>query len=130
MSAEGKTILVVEDDQETLHMLSRSLAVGGFNVLWARDASDALQLLDRYWKPIDLMLADVVLPGLSGPELTQRARERHPELLVVYVSAYDMETVRSHGVDPTQVPFLPKPYDPIHLIRFVREILDRSDRDT
>ena len=124
MPAEGKTILVVEDDQEMLYILSRTLAVGGFNVLWARDAGDALLLLERYSRRIDLMLVDVVLPGLSGPALVEKAAATHPELRVLYVSAYDDETVRSHGLDPDEAPFMPKPYDPVDLVRVVRMMLE------
>jgi two-component system, cell cycle sensor histidine kinase and response regulator CckA len=76
-----------------------------------------LLLLERYRRLIDLLLVDVVLPSLSGPELAARAKDQYPELLILYVSAYDQESVRLHGVDPDQMPFLPKPYEPSHLVQ-------------
>lgn len=120
---EGRAVLVVEDDQETLNVISRTLASGGFDVAWARNADDALQLLGRHHRKIELLLADVVLPDLSGPALVTRAMELYPDLRVVYVSAYDLDTIRAHGVEPDLVPFLPKPYEPSDLLRVVTQAL-------
>lgn len=116
-------ILVVEDSEELLNILSRSLAASGYEVLWARDGADALKLLTRDERPIAAMVVDVVLPGMSGPELVEAVRREHPTAEAVYVSAFDAETVRSHGIDPDHVPFLPKPYDQDQLLRVVQEAL-------
>lgn len=121
--ATSRRILVVEDSEELLSILSRSLAASGYEVLWARDGADALKLLTRDDKPIALMVMDVVLPGMSGPELVDAVRREHPRAEAVYVSAFDAETVRSHGVDPDQVPFLAKPYDQDDLLRVIQETL-------
>jgi two-component system, cell cycle sensor histidine kinase and response regulator CckA len=119
----GSTVLVVEDDQETLFMVSKTLAAGGYDVLWARDAAEALRSLSRREGAIGLILTDVVLPGLSGPKLVEQAQGTHPGIRAIYISAYDLEAVRNHGVDPDKVPFLPKPYEPAELLRMVREAL-------
>jgi two-component system, cell cycle sensor histidine kinase and response regulator CckA len=124
MGVELKIILVVEDDHETLNMLSRCLAAGGFDVLWARDGADALKLLERTSRKIDLVLADVVLPGIPAPEIYAHVSRKHPQARVVYVSAFDMDTVRSHGVDPSTIPFLSKPCEPSELIRVVQQVLE------
>lgn len=121
---EGRTVLVVEDDQETLNVISRTLAAGGFDVIWARNSEHALRLLSRHHRKIELLLTDVVLPDLSGPALVAQATEVYPELRVVYVSAYDLETIRAHGVEPERVPFLPKPYEPAELVRIVTGALE------
>jgi two-component system, cell cycle sensor histidine kinase and response regulator CckA len=113
----------VEDDQEVLNVLSRTLAAGGYDVIWARNAADTLKLLTRHDRPVVLGIVDVVLPGMSGPELVERLRREHPDLKAIYVSAYDKETVRSRGVDPDQRTFLPKPYDPKGLLDLVNEVL-------
>jgi two-component system, cell cycle sensor histidine kinase and response regulator CckA len=126
----GTTVLVVEDDQETLFMISKTLAAGGHDVLWARDADDALRLLSKREGSIGLILTDVVLPGLSGPELVARAREAYAGIAAIYVSAYDLEAVRSHGVDPESVPFLPKPYEPVELLKMVRDTLHGGEQGT
>ena len=104
-------------------MLSRALAVGGYSVLWARDAADALMMLERHQGVVDMMLVDVVLPGTSGPELVEQATRMHPGLRALYISAYDEETVRGHGVDPEEVPFVAKPYEPGDLVDRVNEVL-------
>ncbi|MEX2374556.1 MAG: response regulator, partial [Dehalococcoidia bacterium] len=121
--AKGQTVLVVEDDEETLNVLSRTLASGGLDVIWARDGADTLKLLTRHDGPISLMVVDVVLPGMAAPELVEEVRRVHPKAGAIYVSAYDVATVRSHGVDPDTMPFLPKPCEPRDLLRIVQEAL-------
>lgn len=124
MTAYGQTVLVVEDDEETLNVLSRTLASGGYDVIWARNGADTLKLLTKHEDvTISLIIVDVVLPGMSGPELVEAVREVHPIAGAIYVSAYDVETVRSHEVDPETMPFLPKPYDPSELLSLVEEVL-------
>ncbi len=123
MAATGQLILVVEDDEETLNVVARTLAAAGHDVIWARNGADALKRLTRLDRPLGLVLADVVLPGMSGLVLVEKVKERYPGAGVVFVSAYDAETVRSHGVDPDAVPFLPKPYEPEDLQRVVAEVL-------
>jgi two-component system cell cycle sensor histidine kinase/response regulator CckA len=123
MAMKGTTVLVVEDDEETLNVLSRTLAAGGYDVIWARNGADTLKVLTRHEGPIALMILDVVLPGMSAPEVVEKVRKKHPEAGAIYVSAYDDETVRSHGVDPDTMPFLPKPYEAEDLLDVVREEL-------
>lgn len=123
MTAPGQRLLAVEDNEELLNILARSLAAGGYDVLWARNGADALTLLTRDDYPIALVIVDVVLPGMSGPELVEKVLVTHPGASAIYVSAYDDDTVRSHGVDPTTMPFLSKPYEPEALLRKVEEVL-------
>lgn len=124
MTAHGQTLLVVEDDEETLNVLSRTLAAGGYDVIWARNGADTLKLLTRHNGPIALIIVDVVLPGMSGPELVEKVGRRYPNAGAIYVSAYDSETVKSHGVDPDTTAFLAKPYEPGELLRVVEQVLD------
>lgn len=123
MAEQGRRLLVVEDSEELLNILARSLAAGGYDVCWARNGADALKLLGRDDRPIALVVADVVLPGMSAPELVEKVLQIHPGASAIYVSAFDHETVRSHGVDPSTMPFLSKPYEPADLLRKVREAL-------
>jgi DNA-binding response OmpR family regulator len=123
MASAGSRLLVVDDSEELLNILSRELAASGYEVAWARNGEDALKLLTRDERPIALMIVDVVLPGMSGPELAEQVRGSHPEAGVMYLSAYDKQTVRSHGVDPDVVPFLSKPYEAEELLSVVKAAL-------
>ena len=123
MAANRLTVLVVEDDEETLNVIARTLAAAGRDVVWARNGADALKLLAKQAHPIALIIVDVVLPGISGPELVEKVLRRYPGARAIYVSAYDTETVREHGVDPGKMDFLPKPYEPADLLRRVAEAL-------
>ena len=117
------TVLVVEDDDETLNVLSRTLTAAGYDVVWARNGPQTLNLLTWHEDPISLMILDVVLPDTTGPELARKINREHPEARVIYVSAHDAETVRSYGVDPRIVPFLSKIDVADHLLRKVKELL-------
>ena len=119
------TVLVVEDDEETLSIISRTLAAGGFEVLWARDRADTVKLLDRHGRRIDVVVADVVLPDCTATELVEEVVARYPSARCVYVSAFDEDTVRQHGINPDEVPFMPKPCEPADLLDLVRRTLGR-----
>lgn len=123
MKATGETVLVVEDDEETLNVLSRTMAAGGYDVVWARNGADTMKLLTRHDGPIAVMIVDVVLPGISGPQLVKKVQRKYPKAAAIYVSAYDAGTVRAHGVDPESMDFLPKPHAPADLLRLVEEAL-------
>ena len=125
LDAQPATVLVVEDHEETLSVISRTLAAGGFDVVWARNGSDTVKLLARHPGRIDVVVADVVLPGMTAPAIVEKVSKKHPDVRAVYVSAYDEDTIREHGVDPDEVCFLPKPCEPADLIRMVSESLQR-----
>jgi two-component system, cell cycle sensor histidine kinase and response regulator CckA len=119
----SRTIMVVEDDEETLNVVARTLAAADYDVLWARNGDDTLTVLERHGSPIALMVVDVVLPGMTGPELVQTVKRKYPDTGAIYVSAFDLQAVRSHGVDPDTMPFLAKPYEPGELLSTVEEVL-------
>ena len=126
MAVVEQRVLAVEDNEELLNILSRTLAAGGYDVLWARNGADALALLARHDRPIALVVVDVVLPGMSGADLVENVLRVHRGARAIYVSAYDIDTVRSHGVEPDTMPFLPKPYEPEVLLRKVKEVLGQG----
>lgn len=121
--SKGSTILVIEDDEETLNVICRTLAAGGYDVMWARNGEDTLKLLTRHDGPISLIVSDVLLPGMPARAVVDSVSSRYPEVEALYVSAYDEDTVRSHGVDPDTMRFLPKPYEPQQLLDAVNETL-------
>ncbi len=119
----SRTIIVVEDDEETLNIVARTLAAADYDVLWARNGDDTLTVLDRHDSPIALMIVDVFLPGMTGPELVEVVTRKYPGAGAIYVSAFDLEAVRTHGVDPDTMPFLAKPYEPDDLLSVVENVL-------
>jgi CheY-like chemotaxis protein len=123
-----ETILVVEDDEAVRQFAIVALEEYGFRVLSAKDGPSAIELVRREPSRIELLLSDVVMPELSGPELASILRRNDPQLKVLYVSGYaDDDTVR-HGLLQSSAAFMHKPYAPQSLVRKVREVLDDVSR--
>ena len=93
----ASTVLVVEDELAVRRLASRVLRARGYRVLEASDGAEALQLMDRLGGRLDLVLTDVVMPGLSGPALVERLLPGAPELKVLYITGYSEEAIRQHG---------------------------------
>jgi CheY-like chemotaxis protein len=117
-----ETVLVVEDDEDVRGITCQVLEINGYTVLEAFDVEDAVRLADQHPGPIDLLLTDVVMPRMSGPELAEILRDRRPDVAVLYVSGYPDDR-RSQSA--RELEFLPKPFQLGELIRAVREQLDR-----
>ena len=98
----------------------------GYTVLAARHGAEALEVSERYPGPIHLLVADVVMPHMSGRELAERLRARRVGLRVLYVSGYTDDAILRHGVREAGVVLLQKPFTPDALARMVREVLDRA----
>ena len=123
MSPGGATILVVDDEPAVLETVRDGLAAHGYQVLTAGGGDEALQIAQTHQGPIALALVDVVMPGMSGPEVVQRLHAARPELKVLFMSGFSTEVVVVHGLD-TGDPILVKPFSLDTLGRKVREILD------
>jgi CheY-like chemotaxis protein len=119
-----ETVLVAEDDDDVRAIACQVLTSSGYTVLEAVDVEDALRLAEEHRGPIHLLLSDVVMPRMSGPELVDRVRERRPEITVLYVSGYtdDPRITEASGAG-----FLHKPFSVADLVRAVRERLDRRE---
>jgi two-component system cell cycle sensor histidine kinase/response regulator CckA len=124
LPAGSKTVLVVDDAEGLRHMARRLLQQQGYTVLVAANADEALALFERNGS-IDVLLTDVVMPGVSGPELTRQLIERRPTLRVVYMSGYTDEAIVHHGILEPGVIFLNKPFTSETLGQKVRDALDR-----
>ncbi len=120
-----ETVLVVEDQDAVAAVMRGALESCGYRVLEARHALDATRTFAEGREPIHLLVTDVVLPMITGPELVQRLRGSRPELRVLYVSGYT-ERALAFNVDPgaPATAFLQKPFTPGTLVRKVREVLD------
>lgn len=117
-------VLVVEDEPVVRALVVRSLRGLGYACLEASSAEEALRLLAQEENRVELVITDVVMPGISGGDLGSRIAERYPELRVLYTSGFaDDEMVRRGLLEATR-PFLQKPFTPLDLGRKVREVLD------
>ena len=118
----GMTVLVVEDEPAVRAVVVRSLESGGFRVMQASDAAVALQMADREGRP-DLVLTDLMMPGIGGAELARRLKAHWPGLPVLFMSGYSEEDLRRQGlVDPEGV-IIQKPFKPDTLLRSVNLVL-------
>ena len=122
----SETLLVVEDQEEVRNLTKRVLEARGYTVLGAGNGFEALLIVDRHPTQIHLMITDVVMPGMNGRELAQRACARRSDLKVLYVSGYTGEAVLQHRLLEPGVAFLQKPFTPDVLARKTREVLDNA----
>ena len=123
-SATGETILVVEDDAEVRTYSVETLRELGYHVLEAADGAAALRLLERPELGVDLLFTDVVMPGMSGKELSDAARTIRPALRVLYTSGYTRNAIIHGGRLDAGVALLPKPFTLKALSERVRDLLD------
>ena len=121
---EDATVLLVEDDANVRQVAARFLAHRGYRVLVAHDVADALRLGRTHLRPIDLLLSDIVMPGMNGPDLAQRIVEWRPSMRVLYVSGY----TEALGVQAEQarIRVVRKPFTADELAAAVRQTLDAN----
>jgi PAS domain S-box-containing protein len=122
-----ETVLVVEDEEGVRELLRKVLVEYGHTVLEARHGRDALLVAERYERPIQLLITDVVMPEMGGAELARRMGERRPETKVLYVSGYTSEEVLRRGIRSVGPILVPKPFTPEDLMLRVRGVLDASE---
>jgi PAS domain S-box-containing protein len=123
----SETILVVEDDEIVRKLTCQALRRYGYQVMEAANGIEALLACEKHPESIPLMITDVVMPQISGPELATRLRLLHPETQVLYISGYTDDAVVRHGLLDAALYFLQKPFTPGALVHKVRDILDQAD---
>jgi len=121
-----ETILLVEDEAIVRQLVAEILERSGYTVLRAGDGPSALELLRRHRGPVDLLVTDVVMPGMSGREVAQAVTSMRPETQVLYTSGYTDSAIDQHGVLEEGLAFLQKPFSPNDLARKVRGLLDAA----
>jgi len=106
----GERVLLVEDEVAILQMGQRMLQALGYRVLCAATPQQALILVDGLAPPLDLLVTDVVMPGMNGQELAERLKAHYPRLSVLYVSGYTPEVFQQQGISLDTERLLPKPF--------------------
>jgi two-component system, cell cycle sensor histidine kinase and response regulator CckA len=123
----SETILVVEDQDEVRRLAISILKRNGYRVVEAANGADALSLADTCTDPIDLLITDVVMPGMTGRELATRLSASRERLKVLYMSGYAADVIAKQGVIDAGMAYLPKPFAPAELAAKVREVLGEPE---
>jgi len=117
------TVLLVEDEDLIRNLAEQILGDAGYRVLPAANGNEAMAIADGLAERIDLLLTDVVMPGVSGTDLAHRLLRRHPEMRILYMSGYSDSLIFRYGVLQERAAFLRKPFSPQLLERRVAELL-------
>ncbi len=122
----GREVVLVVEDMEVVRSLVRKiLERNGYEVITAGGGAEALESARRLARPVDLLLTDMVMPGMSGRELCKELHVLYPELSVIYMSGHTQDPELHQEAETGQVDFLQKPFSVNRLIETVREVLDR-----
>ncbi len=122
--APDLTVLLVEDEDAVRMFGARALRNKGYQVVEAASGEDALDILDAGEEPIDVLITDVVMPGLDGPALIRKVRETRPDMRVIFISGYTEDSFRQRLDDTTvEIDFLPKPFSLEQLAVKVKDVL-------
>jgi len=119
-----ETLLLVEDEESVRELVREALEARGYNICPARNGNQALAMAARQDLKIDLLITDVVMPGIGGRELAQRLNALRPSVKVLYLSGYTEDAIVHHGVLDPGTAFLQKPFTLDALACKVREVLD------
>lgn len=122
----SETVLVVEDEMALLNLTVIMLEGQGYKVLPAIAPVEALQLAEKHVHDIHLLISDVIMPNMNGPELAGKLQERFPNLKCLFVSGYTSNIIAQHGVLDQGVHFIQKPFSKKTLTDKVREVLDQK----
>jgi two-component system cell cycle sensor histidine kinase/response regulator CckA len=121
-----ETVLIAEDAEQVRMLTASVLELYGYNVIEASDGEEALRHCSEHGGSIDLLVTDVVMPGMSGTELAQQINRQCPDVKVLYISGYTDDTIVHRGVLEPGTSFLQKPFTAEVLARKVRSVLDGS----
>jgi len=121
-----ETILLVEDEEGVRRMASRMIESLGYHLITAADGEEGVKVAEASDRKIDLILTDVVMPNLSGPEMIDRLRLSLGHIPHLYVSGFTMDKLKEHGADESEQLLIRKPYDRETLARRIRSALDEA----
>jgi two-component system cell cycle sensor histidine kinase/response regulator CckA len=121
-----ETIVLAEDEQDVREVAREFLESGGYTVIEARDGTEALRRVEKYDGAIDLLVTDMVMPGMTGQELTAKLLQSRPEIRVLYMSGYSERAAADSARGDSSIRLLAKPFSRWALLRAVHEILKES----
>jgi DNA-binding NtrC family response regulator len=121
----GETVLLVEDLESVRAVLRKILERSGYDVIAARSGAEALESVGTLAKPVDLLVTDMVMPGMSGRDLGKEIVALYPEVRVIYMSGYTQDAALHEEAEAGQVDFLQKPFSAATLVDTARAVLDR-----
>jgi DNA-binding response OmpR family regulator len=116
----------VEDEDGVRKLMHNYLEREGYQLLEARNAEEAELVAEVYREPIHVLVTDVVMPGMTGPQLAERLTELRPQMKVLYVSGYRHDALGGAGVPGGDSNVLPKPFPAVELLRRVRGLLSQT----
>ncbi|MCD6200157.1 MAG: response regulator [Deltaproteobacteria bacterium] len=120
----SETVLIVEDNDALRDITKKILQKYGYRVLEAENGEKALNISETHEGPIHLLLTDVVMPGMSGSDLSEKLQSIRPETRVIYMSGYTDNAIVHHGILRQDINFIEKPFSPESLGKKVRQVLD------
>jgi CheY-like chemotaxis protein len=123
-----ETVLLVEDDNQVRSMTAMALKMSGYEVLTAANGGEALLLCERYESNIELLLTDVMMPQMSGQELSTKLLKLRPATRVLFMSGHSENASIHHGVIKDGTDFIEKPFSPQAITQRIREVLDAPSR--
>jgi CheY-like chemotaxis protein len=118
-----ETILLVEDEVEVRSLMYRVLTQYGYTILEAANGNEALELCKQYADSIDLVITDLIMPQMGGPEMVKKLNELRPEAKVLFMSGYTDRVLGQQGFLEDYKTFMQKPFTPLALVQKVREVL-------
>jgi CheY-like chemotaxis protein len=122
-------VLLVEDEADVRSVVSKMLSVNGFAVVEAADPFHALRLFEQHREQIDLLITDVVMPGMNGKQLYEKIAAANPEIRTLFISAYTDGVIDDLGELRDGVAFLQKPFTPDLLLFKLQQILESRPED-
>ncbi len=120
----AETILVAEDDDMVRNLTKQTLVMAGYTVIDAKNGNEALSLFIKHADKVNLLMLDVVMPGLGGKEVYDRVLETHPDVPTLFCSGYSHNAIHTGFVLDSDLHFIQKPYSSDSLLRKIRKVLD------
>jgi|GEM_PF-4636559 len=127
--AGNGTILLVEDDENVRSMATQMLKILGYTVFPAASPQEALAICTEAARPIDCVVTDVIMPGMSGRELVEKVSALRPGIRTLYMSGYTSDVIAHHGVLDEGVFFIQKPFDMNSIHKKIQEVMNAAPPD-